>query len=412
MKIMYLTAEGFDTPNPVNHLAMTMIDDFLKSGIEVYIVQSHKTGTYSDIPTSLQNRNGLSYDIIQRPVINKTHFIRRYIDEIMYLLSTKNKWRKHKNDIDIVLLQSNPVSVFYIILLKYLLKKPIVYNLFDIFPGCAYAIGAIKQRWIYNIFSSLQKIAYNLSNVIVVPGEDMKDSLLKIGVPESKIRVIPNWYDDHSVFEVNSCNNRFYLENNIQKRPGEFIVQYAGTLGYVLDCECIIKVAKLLQNNHDIVFHIIGDGNRRDHFYRKIVDSGVKNIRTFPWQRLEIIKDVYSACDLCLIPLKNKVIMGGFPSKSTLLMACKRVVLVSIEKDTKYFNMVNNNDIGVAVPSGDPESLANAIIYLKDHPKRMQEIGEKAHVYSKKYFSRTVNVCKFIEIFNELYSSARCKHDL
>ena len=91
MKIMYLTAEGFDTPNPNNQLVMTMLDDFLSYGIGVYLVQSHKTGTYDDIPNCLKDKAGLTYDIIQRPVINKTNFIKRYLDELKYLWRAKKK---------------------------------------------------------------------------------------------------------------------------------------------------------------------------------------------------------------------------------------------------------------------------------------------------------------------------------
>ena len=40
MKIMYFTIEGFDTPNANNHLAETMLETFLKNGIDVYLLQS------------------------------------------------------------------------------------------------------------------------------------------------------------------------------------------------------------------------------------------------------------------------------------------------------------------------------------------------------------------------------------
>ena len=157
MKIMYLTAEGFDTPNPNNQLVMTMLDDFLSYGIGVYLVQSHKTGTYDDIPNCLKDKAGLTYDIIQRPVINKTNFIKRYLDELKYLWRAKKRWEIGGRDVDLILLQSNPTSVFYIFLLKHILKKPIVYSVFDIFPGSAYEIGVVKQRWVYQIFYEIQK---------------------------------------------------------------------------------------------------------------------------------------------------------------------------------------------------------------------------------------------------------------
>ena len=64
MKILFLTSEGFDTPNSINHLCATLLEDILKSGIEVYSISSHKSGQYSDIPECLLNYENFSYDII------------------------------------------------------------------------------------------------------------------------------------------------------------------------------------------------------------------------------------------------------------------------------------------------------------------------------------------------------------
>ena len=400
MKIMYLTAEGFDSPNPNNQLAMTMIDDFLTADIGVYLVQSHKKGIYPDIPDIFLNRDGFTYDIIDRPVIDKTNFIRRYLDELSYLWRAKNVWKRKKADIDIVLLQSNPTSVFYIWLLRKILRKPIIYSVFDIFPGSAYDIGVIRQRWICRILNTIQKLAYRWSDKIVVPGEDMVDNLVSMGVESQKISVIANWFDDRSVSEVLPENNRFFKENDIH--DDKFIVQFAGTLGYVLDYHTILDVAELLRNEDSIIFHIIGDGNQKEVIYQEIAQRQLSNIKTYPWQRVDIIQDVYSGCDACLIPLKDGVIGTGFPSKAALLMACHRAVIVSALENTKYFKMIQDNDIGIAVPSGHPEKLADAIRYLRDHPQRILEIEDNAQAFSKKYYSRSYNTAKFISLFHEL----------
>lgn len=40
MKILFLTSEGFDTPNSINHLCETLLEDALKSGLEVHCISS------------------------------------------------------------------------------------------------------------------------------------------------------------------------------------------------------------------------------------------------------------------------------------------------------------------------------------------------------------------------------------
>ena len=84
MKILYITAEGFDTPNPNNQMAEVMIRDFLDNGHTVHLVQSHRKGINEDIPASLENRDGFSCDTVIRNVVDKTRFLKRYFNDTLY----------------------------------------------------------------------------------------------------------------------------------------------------------------------------------------------------------------------------------------------------------------------------------------------------------------------------------------
>lgn len=401
MKVMYLTAEGFDTPNPNNQLAMTMIDDFLTAGIEVYMVASRRKKINPDIPDILKNREGFTYDIIDRPVVDKSHFVKRYLEEMTYAFKAMRKWRKQK-DIDIVHLQSCPTVLFSITLLKLFLRKPVVYSIFDVFPGSAYDIGVIKSKFIYNVLELFQKPVYRMSTKIAVACEDMKTKVMQLKIPEDKIRVIVNWYDDNSVIEVPMEANRFIKKYQID--TSKFYVQFAGTIGYVLDYKMIIQVAEMLINEPNIVFQIIGDGNVKEQFINEASEKGLSNIVFYPLQPLEIVPDVYSACSVCLIPLKKGVIGTGFPSKSALLMACRRVVLNSVEEDSDYYRMFNDNNIGISISNDSPEKVAKAIKYLYNNSEKVNEMAENAKVFGEKHFSRKINTVKFINVFKELYT--------
>ena len=95
MKILFLTSEGFDTPNSTNHLAETLLEDLVKKGIEVHSITSHKTGTYADMPESLlkYSNKGFTYDIIHRENIDKNNFVKRYLDEVKYAFQAKRIWK-------------------------------------------------------------------------------------------------------------------------------------------------------------------------------------------------------------------------------------------------------------------------------------------------------------------------------
>ena len=103
MKVLFLTSEGFDTPNSINHLCQTLIEDLLKAGISVHSISSHKTGQYPDIPDILLKHDNFTYNIIRRKTLDKNSFVKRYLDEIKYAFLARRIWIKNKNNYDAVI---------------------------------------------------------------------------------------------------------------------------------------------------------------------------------------------------------------------------------------------------------------------------------------------------------------------
>jgi colanic acid biosynthesis glycosyl transferase WcaI len=401
MKILFLTHEGFDTAGPNNQMAATMIRDFLDYGYQVHLIQSERKQTFPSLPAALVGKEGLTTDIIPRKVIDKTRFVLRYVDELWYTFQSFLKWHKIK-DANIVFLQSCPTAVFQLMFLKIFCRKPIIFNIYDVFPGHAHDLGVIHNKLIFNIFRNLQKFAYLLSDKIVVLSEDMKKIIINEGVQDKKIRTIPAWYDDAAVYEISEEANRFLKKYDIE--PGKFVVQFAGTIGYVFNYKLVLKIAELLENHTNIVFQIIGDGAFKDNFMREANEKHLKNIEFYPLQPLEIVPDVYSACSVCIIPLKKGVIGNGVPSKAPLLMACRRVIINSVESDSEYYRIFNDNKMGISVPTDDAYGLASAILMLSENPQATSEMADRAKQYSKEHFSASICTHKFIDIFDELRS--------
>lgn len=399
MKILYITTEGFDTPSPNNQMAMTMIDKFLASGFMVHLIESSRKKINADIPQILENREGFSYDIVQRKVIDKTKFVKRFIDEAKYSIQCWKKWRKIKDN-DIVFLQSCPTVVFTILLLKLFNKKPIVYNVYDVFPGHAYDIGVIKSKLIYNVFKIMQKITYKASTIITVLSEDMKKKIIEQGVEAEKIRIIPPWYNENEIKEIKTEDNKFIQKYKLN--TNKFYVQFAGTIGYIFDYKTVIEVAKLLKYKKNIELQIIGDGNTKEKFEREVELCNLENIKFYPLQPLDIVPDVYSACSICFIPLVKGVIGNGVPSKAPLLMACKRVIVNSVEKDSEYYKIFNKNNIGISVNIGDYQGIVDAILYLYKNPEILKQMEINAKTYGEENYTASKNIQKLIDIFYEL----------
>ena len=93
MNIMYLTDVGFDTPNANNRLIISMLQEFMENGNNVYLVQSHSTGIYEDVPEILKNNPNFFYDTVKKKNVKKTDFVKRYLNGIKYQFDAKKKWK-------------------------------------------------------------------------------------------------------------------------------------------------------------------------------------------------------------------------------------------------------------------------------------------------------------------------------
>ena len=398
MKILYITAEGFDTPNPNNQMAEVMIRDFLDNGYDVHLIQSHRKGINSDIPQSLLNQDGFSCDTITRRIVDKTNFIRRYFNDLHYAFLAMKKWKKVK-DVDVIYLQSNPTIVLPMMLLRLFKRKvPIVYSIYDVFPGHAYDIGVIKNKFIYHCFRILQKPCYKWASAITVLGEDMKNKVVEQGARQEHVFVVPAWFDVKTAKEVPHDQNRFIKKYGID--TSVFYVGFAGTVGYVFNYHTVVELAKRLLPHPDIRIQIVGDGNVKEQFQSEARALQLTNIDFYPLQPVELVSDVYSACNVAIIPLQKGVIGNGIPSKAPILMACNRVIVNSVEKESIYAKSFIEKDMGIAVDISDYDGLANAVLNLKSHPDIITRMAENAYKYCKKEYSSTQSTHKLMEILD------------
>lgn len=392
MNILYLTHAGFDTPGPNNQMAEVMFNDFLDRGYSLDVIQSHTKGINEDIPKSLIGRDKFNCYTIQRKVINKSHFIKRYISDVIYYFKTVKYWLT-KTNYDLIYIQSGPTVVFLMILLKiFRWKTPILYSIYDVFPGHAFDIGVIKSRFIYNALRLLQKPCYKIPSIITVLSDDMKDIVVREGAASASTHVVPAWFDVSTACEIPISENRFIKKYNID--TSKFIVQFAGTIGYVFNYKTVIEVAKLLKEEKDIVFQMIGDGTTKEQFINEARKQHLDNIQFYPLQPVEIVPDVYSTCNVSIIPLMKGVIGNGVPSKLPILMACKRLTISAAESSSKYCQMFDEHKMGICKDIDDYKGLADSIKWIKENQDVMHQMVERAYNYGKENYSSTISLNK------------------
>lgn len=392
MKLLYYTLEGFDTPNPNNHLAQTMIDQFLQKDIEVDLIQSNRGGDQG-IPEILQKRNKLNIYNVKRKKIDKEDFIKRYISEMVFPLKALKMVIQEKQ-CDRIYVQSNATIVWSLILFKVILHKPITYVIYDIFPNQLKMLGIVDGGILYKCLSALQKIAYKIADNIIVLSEDMKRTLVREEkIPKDKIYVISPWYDEKIFKCIKKNENIIYDELHLNKE--KFLVQYAGSLGQNFDYNFILELAEELKNDTDIQIVLIGNGVKRNTIVSEIKKRKLNNIVLREMQPLEKICNVYNACDVGIVPLKKGVIKCGFPSKVCQLMICGKPIISSVE-ESKYSQFINSG-FGFAGYK-DIKNTASFIRKIHVEKESYTKISNKCILYAQKYYGCAFNCNKLIDI--------------
>lgn len=239
-----------------------------------------------------------------------------------------------------------------------------------------------------------------MASAMSVLSEDMRDKVIAEGAKPEKVHIVPAWFDVKTAREIPVEENRFIKKYDIP--TDKFYVQFAGTVGYVFNYKTVIELAKRLEDEENIVIQIVGDGNVKDKFMDEVEKLGLKNIVFYPLQPIEIVPDVYSTCNLCIIPLQKGVIGNGVPSKAPILMACNRVIVNSVELDSYYARIFKDNNMGIAVDIYDYDGLADAVRELYNSPETVKIMAENAHRYGEENYSSTLSTGKFMAIFEKI----------
>lgn len=395
-KILFLMVDGFDTPTSINQLVEMLLCDVLDAGVDVHMVAGKKGGSLPDIPDSLLDRNGFTFEIVNRGgAVDKSNFAKRLLSDLAYVPKARRAWKAAIGDADCVLVQSTHLGYFHLRAMRKLYQGPIVYNLYDIFPD---NVRGIIGRLPFRVFDTIQHHLYPLCDRIIVISDDMKDTLINKGVDAAKVSVVPIWHDG-GVSPVPWERNKFASSYDINRN--QFIVQFAGSFGYVFDFETVLRTAERLRNRTDIEFHMIGQGARLEEFKEATCDRGLSAIRFFPWQPASELAEVYSACSIGIIPLESNVVFNAYPSKTSLLMACGKPSVFSLEKNSILAQQIEEQRIGIVADKGDDETLAKAIASLADDPALLDEMSSNALHYAESELCRSKLTSRFLDLLSE-----------
>lgn len=307
-------------------------------------------------------------------------------------------WKKY----DVAFVDSTPpIQGLKMPLIKWLKRKPTIYNVQDIFPDSLVGTGLTHEgSLIWKIGRIVEKITYRYADKIIVISEDFKKNIMAKGVPEDKIVVIYNWVDQNKVVDVPREENKLFDAYGLDR--SKFYITYNGNIGLTQNMDMLLDVAKELQEEYeDIHFVLVGNGAYLDEVKRKVADQQLENVHLLPFQPYEDISHVFSLGDASLVISKPGVGANSVPSKTWSIMSASRPVLANFDEN-ELKTIIENNHCGIFTKAGDKDAFKESILTLYNHRELCKEYGHNGRKFVLDNLTREVGTQKYVDVIKEV----------
>lgn len=307
-------------------------------------------------------------------------------------------WKKY----DVAFVDSTPpIQGLKMPLIKWLKRKPTIYNVQDIFPDSLVGTGLTHEgSLIWKIGRMVEKITYRYADKIIVISEDFKKNIMAKGVPGDKIVVIYNWVDQNKVVDVPREENKLFDVYGLDR--SKFYITYNGNIGLTQNMDMLLDVAKELQEEYeDIHFVLVGNGAYLDEVKRKVADQQLENVHLLPFQPYEDISHVFSLGDASLVISKPGVGANSVPSKTWSIMSASRPVLANFDEN-ELKNIIENNHCGIFTKAGDKDAFKESILTLYNHRELCKEYGYNGRKFVLDNLTREVGTQKYVDVIKEV----------
>ena len=236
-------------------------------------------------------------------------------------------------------------------------------------------------RLLYKIWTRWNKKLFRQAHKVYTLGSGMQILLSKY-VEKEKIKVIPNWTGFTQLKAIRKEENLFIRENNLH---GKFIVQYSGNIGVTHNVESLVELAKEMQDEPDVLFLIIGRGDRYHHIENLIKKYQLDNCELMPFQSDNMLNYSLSAADLGVIILDDQTAHVSVPSKIYNLLAVGLPLMTIASNYSELAELVHQWENGKSFEKDQTEDMIHFIKKLKMSQELHARFARNSKIASQRY---------------------------
>lgn len=283
-------------------------------------------------------------------------------------------------------------------LLARLKRAPFLFEVRDLWPEFAIAVGVLRDRTLIRLSLWLESFLYRHADRVVVNSPGYLEHVTRQGARREHVELVPNG-SDPEMFDPSNQGVPFRCEHDLQDK---FVLLYAGAHGLSNDLGVVLKAARLLQSDpksSKITIVFIGDGKEKPALQKQ--GAGLSNVVFLPPLPKNEMATALAGADACLAILKPiPEYKTTYPNKVFDYMAAGRPVVLAIDGVIRL--VIEAAGCGIFVQPGDPTALAQAVSSLAKDRSGAQRMGLAGRKYLEEHFSRDKMSDKLLEILISL----------
>lgn len=280
-------------------------------------------------------------------------------------------------------------------LLARLKRVPFLFEVRDLWPEFAIAVGVLHNPILIKASLWLEKFLYTRADRVIVNSPGFTHHVSQLGA--RRVDLVPNGADP-AMFDPDSKGTAFRQK---YKLTDQFVVLYAGAHGLSNDLNVVVECAELLRDQPSIKVVLVGDGKEKRNLTEQAEKLHLDNILFLPPVPKTEMAQTLAAADACIAILKPlELYKTTYPNKVFDYMAAGRPVLLMI--DGVIRQVVESAGAGLFVMPGNAKDLSSAIKALASDPARSCQMGKNGREYVQQNFNRSQIAERFMKFLEDM----------
>lgn len=325
---------------------------------------------------------GISIKRLKYLQLSRRNFLGRLINYFSFFICVLLNILELQKYKAVFVYSNPPILPLAAVIGKKLFKNKIIFISYDVYPEIAVQSGIMSEQGLMaRMLQNMNTIVFRNVDMTIAVSEDMQDYLKKARkIPEDKIMVIPNWFEEQMEKEFKRSDILSDIPSN------GFVLAYLGNLGVCQDEKILLDTMVRMKANPNIYFIVAGHGTKMEKVREAVLHEDLKHVKIFGFLHGDDYLTVLDRSDAFLVTLVSGLKGLCAPSKAYAYFMAGKPVFAVMDPGMEIMEDIGRKGAGGALSDRSCESLINELIKLQIDSQKCSLMGKRAReIFLEKY---------------------------